>query len=173
MRKTIYALESISQWSGIIFSAICLALVLILTFEVFMRYVLSAPTRFSYEIASSMGVAIGAGGLAYTHLHGGHVRVDVLWKNLSPRGKAVADIISSLIFFFPLFILLTWISAGWAVQSFIEKEVMTTTFWYPIAWPVRTVITLGFLLFLPQGVAEFLRNICTLRGIELKKVGEL
>ncbi len=173
MRKTIYFIESLSQWSGKFFSLVCLGLVLLLTLEVFMRYVLSAPTKFSYEIASSMGVAIGAGGLAYTHLHGGHVRVDVLWKNLSPKGKAVADIIASLIFLFPLFILLTWISAEWAIQSFIEKEVMTTTFWYPIAWPTRTVMALGLLLLIPQGMAEFLRNICTLRGIEVKKVGEL
>jgi len=173
MRKTIYIIESLSQWTGKAFSMVCLSLVLLLTFEVFMRYVLDAPTQFSYEVASSMGVAIGAGGLAYTHLHGGHVRVDVFWKSLSPKGRAIADIIGSLIFLFPLFIFLVWISAQWAIESFINKEVMTTTFWYPIAWPVRTVMLLGLLLLLPQGVGEILRNICIIKGIELKKVEEL
>jgi len=173
MRKTITILEHISQRSGWAFATLCIALVAILTFEVFMRYVLGSPTKFSYEIASSMGVAIGAGGLAYTHLHGGHVRVDVLWKNLSPKGRAIADIIGVFVFLFPLFIFLTWMSASWAHQSVIEHEIMTSTYWYPPAWPTRSIMALGLFLLIPQGVAELLRNICILKGIEVQKVGEL
>jgi len=173
MRKTIAILEHISQRSGWVFATLCIALVVILTFEVFMRYVLSSPTQFSYEIAQSMGVAIGSGGLAYTHLHGGHVRVDVLWKNLSPKGRAIADIIGVFVFLFPLFIFLTWISASWAHQAIVEHEIMTSTYWYPPAWPTRSVMVLGFFLLLPQGAAEVLRNICILKGTEVPKVGEL
>jgi len=173
MRKAIDILENISQWTGRVFAVICIALVAVLTFEVFMRYILSWPTQFSYEAASSIGVAISAGGLAYTHLHGGHVRVDVLWKNLSPKGRAIADIIGGLVFLFPLFILLTWISADRVVQSVIEHEVMTSTYWYPPAWPTRSVMALGLLLLIPQGVAEVLRNICIIKGIETKRVGAI
>ena len=173
MRKTITVLEKISQWSGWAFSTLCIVLVAVLTVEVFMRYVLNSPTQYSYEIASSMGVAIGAGGLAYTHLHRGHVRVDVLWKNLPPKGRAIADIIGAFIFLFPLFIFLTWMSASWAQQSIIEHEIMTTTYWYPPAWPTRSILALGFLLLLPQGVAEVLRNICILKGKDVPNVGEL
>ena len=173
MRKTIAILEHISQWSGWAFATLCIALVAVLTLEVFMRYVLSSPTQFSYEIASSMGVAIGAGGLAYTHLHGGHVRVDVLWKNLSPKGRAISDIVCALLFLFPLFIFLTIVSISWAQQAVIEHEIMTTTYWYPPAWPTRSMMALGLFLLLPQGVAELLRNICILKGMEVRKVGEL
>jgi len=173
MQKTITILEHISQRAGWVFATLCIALVAILTFEVFMRYALSSPTQFSYEIAQSMGVAIGAGGLAYTHLHGGHVRVDVLWKNLSPKGRAIADIAGVFVFLFPLFIFLTWISISWAHQAVVEHEIMTSTYWYPPAWPTRTIMALGLFLLLPQGVAEVLRNICILKGIEVRKVEEL
>lgn len=168
MRKTVHILDSISQWSGRVVCVFCLTLVLLLTYEVFMRYVLNSPTIFSYEIATMMGVTIGAGGLAYTHLHHGHVRVDVFWRLLSPRGKAIADIVGSLIFFFPLIIMVTYFSATWTHVSFVDHEVMTKTYLYPPAWPVRAVMALGFFMFLPQGISKFIRDVYTVKRVEME-----
>jgi len=126
----------------------CLAMVLLLTFEVFMRYVLNAPTKYSYEVATMIGVTVGAGGLAYTHLHHGHVRVDVIWRLLSTRGE-------------------------WAQFSFVQGEIMTKTTLYPPAWPVRAVMVLGFLMFIPQGVAKLIRDIYLVKGVELKGIDKL
>lgn len=168
MRKTVHILDSISQWSGRVICVFCLTLVLLLTYEVFMRYVLNSPTIFSYEVATMMGVTIGAGGLAYTHLHHGHVRVDVFWRLLSPRGKAIADIVGSLIFFFPLIITVTYFSAAWTQVSFIDHEVMTKTYLYPPAWPVRAVMALGFFMFIPQGISKFIRDVYTVKRVEME-----
>jgi len=151
----------------------CLAMVLLLTFEVFMRYVLNAPTNFSYEVATMMGVTVGAGGLAYTHLHHGHVRVDVVWRLLSPRGKAIADVIGGLLLFFPLIIMVTYVSAEWAQFSFSVGEIMTKTTLYPPAWPVRAIMVLGFFMFIPQGVAKLIRDIYRVKGVELKGIDKL
>lgn len=168
MRKTVHILDSISQWSGRVICVFCLTLVLLLTYEVFMRYVLNSPTIFSYEVATMMGVTIGAGGLAYTHLHHGHVRVDVFWRLLSPRGKAIADIVGSLIFFFPLIITVTYFSAAWTQVSFIDHEVMTKTYLYPPAWPVRAVMALGFFMLIPQGISKFIRDVYTVKRVEME-----
>jgi len=173
MRKIVQVLESISQWSGRIVCAFGLALVLLLTFEVFMRYVLGAPTIFSYEIATMIGVTIGAGGLAYTHLHHGHVRVDVMWRLLPPKGKAIADIIGSLLFFFPLTIILVYVSAEWTQYSISVGEIMTKTYLYPPAWPVRAVLTIGFFLYLLQGIARLIRDIYLAKKVELGGTSEL
>ncbi len=173
MKKAIDILEKLSQWSGLFFCWFGLTLVLILTFEVFMRYILDSPTIFSYEISSTMGVAIGAGGLAYTHLHGGHVRIDVFWKNLTPKGRAIADIVGAFVFFFPLIIALTYVCFRWLAYAIATDEIMTTTYLYPPAWPVRLIITMGFLLFIPQGVAKLLRDICILKDIPVEGASEL
>jgi TRAP-type mannitol/chloroaromatic compound transport system permease small subunit len=138
-----------------------------------MRYILDSPTIFSYEVATMMGVTIGAGGLAYTHLHHGHVRVDVFWRLLSPRGKPIADLVSSILFFYPLIIVMTYISVIWAWRSFVEGEVMATTYLYPPAWPVRFVMALGFFLFIPQGISKFMRDIYISRGIEIQEPGHI
>jgi len=170
MRKTVQILESISQWAGRIICWFCLALVLILTFEVFMRYILNSPTNFSYEVSTMIGVTICSMGLAYTHLHHGHVRVDVIWRLLPARGKALADIIGSLVFFFPLIIFVVYASVEWAQFSFSVGEIMTKTTLYPPAWPVRAVMVLGFFMFISQGVAKLIRDIYLVKGIELKGI---
>jgi len=168
MKKTVRVIETISQYSGRVFMWFTLALVLLLTMEVFMRYVLNNPTIFSYEISTMLGVTIACGGLAYTHLHHGHVRVDVIWRLLSPRGRAIADIVTAFLFFFPVVFAITYFSAYWTHFSISIGEIMTKTYLYPPAWPVRAMMAFGFFLFIHQGVAKLIRDIYILKGIELK-----
>jgi TRAP-type mannitol/chloroaromatic compound transport system permease small subunit len=122
---------------------------------------------YSYALASMMGVLIAAGGLAYTHLHQGHIRVDVFWRFLSPRGKAIADIIGTFIMFFPLMFALLYGSVDRAIFSFLMHEVSRETYWYPIIWPIRIVMLIGVFLFTVQGVAKLVRDLYVLRRSEL------
>ena len=163
MKKTIWIIESISEWTGIMVSWAAFALVLLLCTEVFMRFVLDNPTQYSYETAISLGVTISAVGLAYTYKHHGHVRVDVIYRYFSPRTRALADVIGALIFFFPLYFALTYISVWWLWRSVAIGEILTETFWYPPAWPIRASMTLGIILIIPQGVAHFIRDLHQLR----------
>jgi len=160
MKKTVQVLEAISEWSGHVIMWFCLTLVLLLTWEVFMRYVLQSPTIYSYEISTMMGVTIVAGGLAFAHKYHMHVRVDVFWRFLSPRGKAIADVVGALLFFFPMVVIIAYISGYWALRSFMEGEIMIKTYLYPPAWPVRTAMFLGFCLFALQGIAKLIRDLC-------------
>jgi len=168
MRKTVKICELISEWSGLVAMWFSFFLVLLLTFEVFMRYILERPTIFTYEISMMIGVTIATMGLAFTHKYNGHVRVDVLWRLLSPKGQAIADIISALLFFFPLVIILTWVSVEWTQWALSVKEILTQSYLYPPAWPIRFVMALGYLLFIPQGIAKFIRDLHLVkRGIKL------
>jgi TRAP-type mannitol/chloroaromatic compound transport system permease small subunit len=110
MKIVVRVIDSISEYSGLVIRWLCLALVLVLCFEVTARYVFNAPTMWASDSASMMGGAIAAVGWAYTHRHGGHVRVDVFYNHLSSRGQAILDITLSLIFFFPLILALAYIS---------------------------------------------------------------
>ena len=167
MRKTIHIIESISEWTGKIFMWSMLILVVLLCHEVFMRYILDNPTIYSYEISTMLGVIIGTGALAYTHLRHGHVRVDVIWRNLSPKGQAISDAVGSLVFFWPLMLLLVWTSFDWVIYSYSVHEISQESYLYPIVWPVRAVMLLGFILIIPQDMIKFIRNIDLIRGKKL------
>lgn len=159
MRNIVRVIDNISEYTGMVVRWACLALVLVLCFEVTARYVFNAPTMWSFETASMLGGTIAVLGWSYTHKHGGHVRVDVFYTHLSPRGKAILDVTLSLLFFFPLLFSLTYIAWDRMWFSWSMGEVMARSNWYPITGPIRTVVVLGLFLFALQGVAQFLRDL--------------
>ncbi len=159
MRNIVRVIDNISEYTGMVVRWACLALVLVLCFEVSARYVFNAPTMWSFETASMLGGTIAVLGWSYTHKHGGHVRVDVFYTHLSPRGKAILDITFTLLFFFPLLFSLTYIAWDRMWFSWEMGEVMARSNWYPITGPIRTVMVLGLSLFALQGVAQFLRDL--------------
>jgi len=159
MKTLIRIIDAISEWTGRITSWACVGLVIVLTYEVIMRYVFSAPTIWSFEISTMLGLTIIVLGLAYTHRHQGLVRIDVLWSLLPLRGKAIADLICASLLFFPLMIALIYFSVWRLQQSISINEVLTQTYWYPPSWPIRAVMVVGFCLFVLQGLAQFTRDL--------------
>jgi TRAP-type mannitol/chloroaromatic compound transport system permease small subunit len=159
MRTVVRVIDSISEYTGMAVRWVCLALVLVLCFEVTSRYFFDTPTSWVSDTSSMMGGAIAALGWAYTHRHGGHVRVDVFYSHLSPRGQAILDVTLSLLFFFPLLIALAYVSWNKMWFSWAMGEVLNRSNWYPITGPIRTVVVLGLSLFALQGVAQFIRDL--------------
>lgn len=159
MRILVRLIDSVSEFSGKVMRWACACLVGVLVYEVTARYVFNAPTIWAHVMSCMLGAAMIALGCAYTLLHQGHVRVDVFYSHLLPRKQAAIDVAGALVFFFPLLIILTYSSARRMMYSWSMGEIMTQTYWYPPAGPIRTVVFIGLLLFLIQGVAEFVRNL--------------
>lgn len=159
MRAFLSAVESVSEISGKIVRWVSLALVLVLVWEVAARYVFGAPTIWAHALSTMLGAALFALGWAYTHYHHGHVRVDVLYARVSDRKKAAIDVIGWLIFFLPLLGILIYQSIREMAASWAMHEVITTTYWYPPAAPIRTLVVIGLVLFGMQGVVQFIRDL--------------
>jgi TRAP-type mannitol/chloroaromatic compound transport system permease small subunit len=92
-------------------------------------------------------------------LHDAHVRIDLFYRLLSRRGKAIMDVIFAALFFFPVIGSLVYTGAWWVWFSWSTDERSHQTFWYARLAPVRTVIFIGLLLFLLQGLAQLVRNL--------------
>lgn len=166
MRTVIRVIDSISEYTGKVICWACLVLVMVLVYEVTARYIFNAPTIWAHETSSMLGATIAALGWAYIHQHHGHVRVDVFYAHLSPRGKAIADVVCALLFLFPLVIILAYVAADRMWFSWSMGETLIATYWYPPAGPIRLVVLLGLSLFALQGIAQFIRDIyLMIRGI--------
>jgi len=159
MKKILRVIDSISRWSGLIARWACLALVLALTYEVVSRYVFDRPTIWAHEMSMMLGVFLVTIGWAYVHLNRGHVRVDVFYTRLSPKGKAITDIACFLVFFLPLLLVLIFAAGKMAWDAYVFHEVLMASFWYPPALPIRLVVVVGLCTFLLQGLAEFIRDV--------------
>ena len=159
MKTIVRVIDSISEGTGKIIHWACVALIVLMCFEVTARYVFNSPTIWSFELGRMLGVTIAFMGWAYTHRHHGHVRIDVFYTRLSARGKAITDIIGALLFFFPLLFLLTYTATKQVEFSWFIHETLMESYWYPPALPIRIVVLLGIFLFTIQGAAQFTRDL--------------
>ena len=159
MRTFIRTIDSISDWTGKTIHWLSVAIILVIAFEVIMRYVFVAPTIWVYDTSRMLGAALYILAWPYVHRHRRHVRVDIIYTRLSPRSKAIIDVIGTMLFFFPLVILLIDTSIAWMLRAWLQNEKLVETYWYPPTAPLRTVVTIGLVLFAIQGSAQFFRDL--------------
>ena len=159
MRAILRVIDSISEWTGKAISWLAVALVMVIVYEVVMRYVFNAPTVWAYETSVTLGGTVYVMGWAYVHRHHGHVRVDVVYTRLSSRRKAIIDAICALLFLFPLLYILLDASASFTWHAWSVNERLIVTYWKPPAAPFRTIVMIGLSLLTLQCVAQFIRDL--------------
>lgn len=157
MVKFIHSIEGLSQWVGKAFGWCILILTLSVSYEVFVRYVLNAPTVWAFDMMVQMYGALFLMSGAYALAQDAHVRGDVLYRLFSVRWQARVDFILYIIFFFPGMLALFWYGWEIAADSWRYKEVSWNSPARIQIYFFKTLIPLaGFLLML-QGVAEMMR----------------
>lgn len=159
VRKILKVIDAISESSGQFAKWFALLLVLVGSFDAIARHFFNAPTIWAYDTLCMSGGVVYMLGASYVYLHDAHTRVDLIYGSLSKRKQAVIDIVCSLLFFFPLMIIMLKLGTEWAVKAWKIKEVMFTSFWYPPAAPYRTIFALGVLFLILQGLARFVRDV--------------
>ena len=151
-----------SDWSGRLVSWINVVLVITITYDVIMRYLFNAPTNWSYTLSYMLGATMFCIGQGYVHRINGHVRVDLLYVKFSPKTKLLLDLIFTILFFLPAFLLVS--KSLWEnfFYSFHVQEKAIHSTWYPITWPYKFLIAIGFSLFFIQGIMRLIEDLRTL-----------
>jgi TRAP-type mannitol/chloroaromatic compound transport system permease small subunit len=126
-------------------------------YEVTARFVFNSPTNWVHESMFLMfGMQYMISG-AYAYREDQHVRVDVLYSKFSVRGKAIADIVSS-VFFFIFTVTMLWTGWGFAADAIRNHETSFTE-WGIQYWPVKLAIPIGAALIVLQGVSKLIKDI--------------
>ena len=157
MIKTIHAIEELSIWVGRTFGWCILILPLSVAYEVFVRYVLNAPTVWAFDMMVQMYGALFLMAGPYALAQDTHVRADVVYRLLSIRWQARIDLILYFCFFFPGMLALAWYGAEIAADSWRYKEVSWNSPARIQIYFFKTLIPLAAGLFIIQGIAECMR----------------
>ncbi|MGH6768262.1 MAG: TRAP transporter small permease subunit [Xanthobacteraceae bacterium] len=164
MTRFLYTVDSLSLWVGKAFAWLILVLTLGISYEVFVRYALNAPTTWAFDFAYINYGALFLMAGAYTLSRNGHVRADVLYRFWRPRTQASVDLTLYIIFFLPA--VLAFIYAGWnyAEMSIRFREVsIFSPAGIPI-FPLKTLVPVTGVLLLLQGFAEIARCVICIRS---------
>ncbi|MDA9467708.1 TRAP transporter small permease subunit [Bradyrhizobium sp. CCBAU 53415] len=126
-------------------------------YEVIARFAFNSPTNWVHESMFLMyGMQYMLAG-AYAYREDQHVRVDVIYTRFSPRGKALADIVTS-VFFFIFVGVLFWTSWRFAADA-IGNDEHSFTEWGVQYWTVKLTMPIGAGLLFLQGISKLMKDI--------------
>lgn len=164
--------DDLSAWFGKVFSWCIVIMTFGISYEVFVRYVLNAPTPWAFDLSYMLYGTLFMMAGAYTLSRDGHVRGDFIYRLWQPRTQAAVELVLYFLFFFPGVLALVF--AGWkyAARSWGYLEVSSNS---PAGIPIfqfkSVIVAAGILLFI-QGIAQVFRCIICLRTGEWLRAEE-
>lgn len=162
MSRFMKIIDGISEVTGKLASFLILGSIFTVFYEIAMRYVFNMSQSWTLEMSTFLfGTTFVMSG-AYALKIDAHVRIDIFYMKLSPRKKALIDIITS-IFLFAFIGVLIWKGWEFGWRALVLNE-HTDSAWAPPRWPIKMVIPLGAFLVLLQGIVRLMRNIFILTG---------
>ena len=162
-------IDRFNEWVGRPVYWLTLVMVLIGSYNAVVRYLdrytgLGLSSNMYLEMQWYLFSVVFLLGAAYTLKHDAHVRVDVLYSRLSPKGRAWVNLLGTLLFLVPFCVLMLWTAWPAVRESWALREMSPDPGGLP-RYPIKTIIPLAFLLLLVQGVSMLVKQIAILRGV--------
>jgi TRAP-type mannitol/chloroaromatic compound transport system permease small subunit len=163
MQQLLFTVDKISTFVGQAFSWLIVALTLMISWEVFSRYVLDSPHAWAFDVMIIMYGTLFMMAGAYTLAKAGHVRGDVLYGFFEPRTQATIDLILYIVFFLPGVFALTYAGYHFAAESWVMNEHSSITAEGPPIYPFKLALPLAGAFLFMQGLVEIVRCVVCIR----------
>ena len=164
MTRFLIFINSLSTWVGRAFAWLILVLSLAMTYEVFVRYALNAPTTWAFDFSYITYGALFLMSGAYALAHNSHVRGDFIYRTWRPRTQATLDLVLFILFFLPGVSALVYSGWNYAQMSVRFREVSIFSPAGIPVFPLKALIPIAGGLLLIQGFAEIIRCIICIRS---------
>lgn len=158
MQNLINAIDGLNERMGKAASWLTLVLVILVCFDVVIRYVFSNSSAWIMELEWHLFSLIFLIGAAYAFKHDRHVRVDLFYSKFSAKEKALVDLVGNVIFLIPWCVIILVYSFEYAMTSFRIGEISPDPGGLPARYLIKFAITLGIFLLLLQAIAQALRS---------------
>ena len=158
IRMFVRFIDAVSEWSGRIFSWFVVGIISLSLFEVFTRRFLDKPTIWTHEIISYLFCGAVLLTIGYTLKHKAHANVDIFYERLSPKTKAVLDLITYAVFLVPFTLIVLYEGTRFAAMSWEMMERTPSAFNFYI-FPAKTMLPVGFFLITLQMISDIIKNI--------------
>ncbi|WP_232325074.1 TRAP transporter small permease subunit [Microbulbifer agarilyticus] len=160
------ALDRFAGGCGRVLGWFTLAMVVIQSLVVAMRYGFDGGSLAMQDSVAYLHGAALMLGLAYALQSNAHVRVDVVYRKLSPRGKAWVDAVGCLIFLLPLCVFIGYGSLQFAASSWAVQETSNSADGLGGVYLLKSLIPLAAATLALQGLSQLARALHTLMQAE-------
>jgi TRAP-type mannitol/chloroaromatic compound transport system permease small subunit len=155
------AIDNFNTRQGDITSMLIFPLLIVVIYEVIMRYGFNSPTTWGFEATTFIYGMHYMFGYSYTDVKKGHVQVDIFTSLAPPKVRAALAAITTLVLFLPVMICMTVASTKFAWTS-IEGLERNSTSWAPPIYPFKAIMALCFFFLLLQGFSNLIKDLQTL-----------
>ena len=164
-------LSNIAKWInqlnyrvGQMISWLTLLLVALVISVVLSRYFLGIGSIAIQESVSYVHAIIFMLGLAYTLQRGGHVRVDIFYREFSGRRKALIDLLGAALFLLPFCGFILFSSWDYVMASWSIKETSSETGGIAAVYLLKTLMIIMPATLALQGIAQIIESIMVVKN---------
>ena len=164
LKGFVHGVDALNEWIGRAVAWLTLGCVLTCFAVVVLRYVFDLGFPWLQELYVWQHAAVFMAGAGYTMLHRGHVNVDVVYGQMSPRRQAWVDVIGTLLFLFPWLAVIAYTSAPFVTSSWGIREGSSNADGMPALYLLKSLLWVFCALLFLQGVALIARRALFLAG---------
>ena len=162
LRTLVHYIDTFTEHSGRLLAWLVVIMALLTTVIVVMRYGFNVGSMMGQEAVIYMHGSLFMLGTAYALKSGAHVRVDIFYRNFSPRAQAWVNSLGGIVLLMPLCAFIGFSSWNYVSESWSIREASSQPGGIPAVFLLKSIIPLmAFNLFL-QGLAETLRSAISL-----------
>lgn len=166
MRELAHRIDRWQERFGRGVSWLSLVMVVVVFSDVISRYVFRVTSGAMQELEWYLFGTLYLLAAGYTLLHDEHVRVDILSSKLSPRRRAAVDFVLFWVFFFPSCLLVIYTAWPFVKSAWSVWEGSPDPGGLPLRWLLKSMIIVGFVLLLLQGVSQTIKSFYWAMGWE-------
>ena len=155
--RILNVVDSVNDRLGKAFSPLIIIMMLMVVYDVVMRYFFSRPTLWGMELVCILLAGVVFIGAGYSFLHGTHVQVEIFYNQWSPRVKATVDVFTSFFLIITCAVLIKY-GGEEAYASLVEGR-RSVSAWGPPLWISQILVPIGALLIGFQALAKWIRDL--------------
>lgn len=157
------AIDRLNQWVGSMAMWLVLLSVLISAGNALVRKIFNESSNGLLEIQWYLFAGVFLLGAAYTMLHQGHVKIDVIISRFSRATQVKIECFGIVAFLFPFVVSVVLEIIPIFLRAYHSGE-MSENAGGLIRWPVYALIPIGFSLLGIQGLSELIKRVAFLMG---------
>ena len=161
-----HRIDALNAWVGRLVAWVALGLVLVVFTNVVMRYLFKTSFVFAQELEWHLFAFIFLVGAGYTLLQDGHVRVDIIYQRLGPKGQAWINLVGVILLLIPGCLLVLLTSWNFVWKSWLILEGSADPGGIPLRFIIKGCIPIGFVLLLLQGISLGIHSLLQIAGLE-------
>jgi len=152
-------IDKVTELIGRSIAWLTLLMMLITLTVVILRYGFNIPSIALQESVVYLHATVFMAAAGYTLKHNGHVRVDIIYRQVSPKARCWTNLLGSLFLLLPVCIFIAWVSWDYVNMSWSVHEKSQEAGGIPAVFLLKTLLLIMPALLIFQGLAEIFRNL--------------